>query len=240
MLEIKNLEINVENKKILDGISLEIKPGEIHALMGPNGSGKTSLSFSVMGHPKYKITNGKIFFNEQDITNLTADKKANLGIFLGFQYPSELSGITIRQFLKKVSDKFNPGLSVKEFQNILGEKSEQLKIDESLISRSLNQGFSGGEKKKCEILQMSILKPKLAILDEPDSGVDIDSLKIIAEGINKIAKENNTGILLITHYNRILNYIKPDFVHVIYNGKIVMSGDNKLAEELEENGYEAL
>jgi len=238
MLEIKNLEINVENKKILDGISLEIKPGEIHALMGPNGSGKTSLSFSVMGHPKYKITNGKIFFNEQDITNLTADKKANLGIFLGFQYPSELSGITIRQFLKKVSDKFNPGLSVKEFQNILGEKSEQLKIDESLISRSLNQGFSGGEKKKCEILQMSIIKPKLAILDEPDSGVDIDSLKILAENIKKIAKENNTAILLITHYNRILNYLKPDFVHIINNGKIVMSGNYNLAEELEQKGYE--
>ena len=240
LLEINDLNVSIGNKKVLDGISLNIKPGEVHALMGPNGSGKTSLSFALLGHPKYKIENGNIKMNGEDITNLSTDKRSNLGIFLGFQHPLELSGVTVRQFLKKISDKANANLSVKEFQAMLNNKIEELKIDDSFISRSLNDGFSGGEKKKCEILQMSILKPKLAILDEPDSGVDIDSLKIIAEGINKIAKENNTGILLITHYNRILNYIKPDFVHVIYNGKIVISGDNKLAEELEENGYEVL
>ncbi len=237
-LEIQNLNASVESKEILKDLSIKINPGEVHALMGPNGSGKTSLSLTIMGHPKYKINKGKILFNNKDITNLSVDERSRLGIFLAFQYPSEISGITITQFLKQAHSKSNKDVSFLEFNNLIKEKMKELNIDPSFATRYLNEGFSGGEKKKNEILQMIMLKPKIAILDEPDSGADVDALKLIAEGINFAKKENNTGILLITHYNRILNYVKPDFVHIIHNGKIVMSGDFRLAAEIENKGYE--
>ncbi len=238
-LEIKNLAVTIENKEILKDLSLEIQPGKVYALMGPNGSGKSTLSNSIMGHPKYKITNGKILLNKKDITDLKVNEKAKLGLFLAFQYPSEVSGVTITQFLKQAHSNINKKeLSYLEFNVFLKEKMKQLKIDQTFVSRSLNEGFSGGEKKKNEILQMLILKPKIAILDEPDSGVDIDALKLIANGIKKTIKENNTGILLITHYNRILNYIKPDFVYILKNGRIIKSGNHELAKEIEREGYE--
>ena len=193
-----------------------------------------------MGNPKYKITKGTIKFNNKDILNLKVDERARLGIFLGFQYPSELSGVTITQFLKQAYSNLDKNISFLDFNNILKEKMKELNIDYSFIKRNLNEGFSGGEKKKNEILQMNILKPKIAILDEPDSGTDVDALKLIANGINKTVNENNTGILLITHYNRILEYVKPDFVHIIHNGKIILSGDLSLAHQIEEEGYEKI
>ena len=241
ILEIKNLHVKVGDKDILKGINLEIKEGEIHALMGPNGSGKTTLSFTLMGHPNYKVTGGEILLNGINITNLKVDERARLGLFLGFQYPSEVSGVSISQFLRQAHTITNKEkLSFTEFNKIVKEKMSQLDMDTKFVGRYLNEGFSGGEKKRNEILQMSILKPQIAILDEPDSGTDVDALKLISQGINDVVRENKTGILLITHYNRILSYVKPDFVHIIQDGKIIMSGDFNLAHEIEEKGYEKL
>ncbi len=239
-LEIKDLHVSVGGKKILNGVDLKIKQGELHALMGPNGSGKSTLSYALMGHPKYKIEQGEILIDGQNINDLSADKRAKLGLFLGFQYPVEVPGITLKNFLWTTYKKMNNGnSSFVDFNEIFTEKLEYLGIDKSFSTRYLNEGFSGGEKKRAEVLQLLMLKPKIAVCDEIDSGTDVDALKIVASGIKKSLKEN-TGMLLITHYQRILNYIKPDFVHILVNGKIVKSGGFKLAKEIEKNGYEAV
>ena len=248
-LVIKNLHVEIEGKEIVKGVNLTIKEGEIHALMGPNGSGKTSMAYVLMGHPKYKVTKGEILFNGQNISSLSPDKRAKLGLFLGFQYPVEVSGVSLSNFLRTVymsnngqkkKDVGEEVLSVLEFREFLKQKLKELQMDESFANRYLNEGFSGGEKKRAEVLQMSILKPKIAIIDEADSGADVDALKVIANGISNVNKVDNTGILLITHYNRILHLLAPHYVHVMINGKIVKSGDKSLAEEIEENGYEVL
>jgi len=240
VLEIKNLHVSIEGKEILKGVDLKIKKGETHALMGPNGSGKSTLSFVLMGHPKYKVTKGEILLDGKNILKLSPNKRANLGLFLGFQYPTEIPGVSLFNFLKTSYNSTHEGngkVSSMEFREILKDKMKTLGIEETFINRNLNEGFSGGEKKRGEILQMAILNPKFSVLDETDSGLDIDSLKIVASSINKISSKEN-GILLITHYQRILRYIKPNFVHVMINGKIVLSGDEKLAEKLEEKGYD--
>jgi len=245
-LNIKNLHAKIGEKHILKGINLKIKSGEIHVLMGPNGSGKTTLSNTLMGHPKYKITKGEILLNKIKINDLDTHKRANLGLFMSFQNPLEIPGITLGNFLRlaqnsniKANDQNAEAIGPIEFMQTLRATTKKLKIEESFIGRSVNTGFSGGEKKKSEIMQMAILKPKFAILDEIDSGLDIDALKIVAEGIKKVHEENKTGIILITHYQRILNYISPNYVHIISNGKIVKSGNRKLAHELEKKGYES-
>lgn len=241
-LEIKDLHVSVDGKKIVKGLNLTVKQGEVHALMGPNGSGKSTLAFALMGHPKYKIEKGAVLLDGKNLLLLKPNERAKLGLFLGFQYPVEVSGISLSNFLRTaynavrgngVKDRF---VSVVQFQSLLKEKMKLLKMDKSFTSRYLNEGFSGGEKKKCEILQMAVLQPKIAVLDETDSGLDIDSLKTVSNGINKLSGPK-LGVLLITHYKRILNYIKPDFVHVIIDGRIVQSGGYELAEKLEEKGY---
>jgi Fe-S cluster assembly ATP-binding protein len=246
-LEIKDLHVNVEEKEIVKGINIKIKKGEIHAIMGPNGAGKSTLSYAVMGHPKYKITKGQIILEGEDITSLPPDERARKGIFLAFQYPVSIPGLNLANFLKyaynasKGKDVTNKGeeiVSSLQFQKILKEKMKLLGIKESFVERNLNEGFSGGEKKKAEILQLAVLDPKFAFLDETDSGLDIDALRTVASGINKIASEK-IGIVIITHYQRILRYIKPDYVHIMVDGKIVKTGDVGLAEELEEKGYES-
>lgn len=248
-LVIKDLHVEIEGKEIVKGVNLTIKEGEIHALMGPNGSGKTSMAYVLMGHPKYKVTKGEILFNGQNILSLSPDKRAKLGLFLGFQYPVEVSGVSLSNFLRTVymstngqkkKDVGEEVLSILEFREFLKQKLRELQMDESFANRYLNEGFSGGEKKRAEVLQMSILKPKIAIIDEADSGADVDALKLIANGISDVNKTDNTGILLITHYNRILHHLTPHYVHVMINGKIVKSGDKKLADEIEEKGYEFL
>jgi Fe-S cluster assembly ATP-binding protein len=238
ILEIKNLHVSVEDKEILKGVNLIIKPGEVHAIMGPNGSGKSTLSNAVMGNPKYKITKGEILFNERNVLEMSPDERAKQGLFMSFQYPFEIAGLPFSTFMLAAyraqhSDK---KVSALDLRNLLKEKIQILGLDESFIKRELNVGFSGGEKKRAEILQLMVLNPKMAILDETDSGLDIDSLKLVSKAINTLRAPDFSS-LVITHYKRILNYVKPDFVHVFVNGKIVMSGDSKLADELEEKGY---
>src|SRR3989344_7831411 len=246
-LEIKDLRVEVKGKEILKGINLKLNSGETIALMGPNGSGKSTLANTLMGHPKYKIISGKIILNGEDITNTKADERARKGLFLSFQYPKEISGLTLPNFLRtalNVKRKILGGkiLDVVEFNSLLKQKMKELGIDINFAKRNLNEGFSGGEKKRCEILQLSLLEPKYAILDETDSGLDVDALKIVAKGINQI-KQNmkkegkNMGILIITHYNKILEYIVPDKVVLIQNGKIGKTGGKELAKEIEKKGF---
>ncbi|MBI4141023.1 Fe-S cluster assembly ATPase SufC [Candidatus Woesearchaeota archaeon] len=236
-LKIDDLHVEVEGKEILSGINLEVKKGEVVALMGPNGSGKSTLSFALMGHPKYRITKGRIILNGEDITLASPDERARKGLFLSFQYPAEISGITFANFLRSAMNARNPDkkIQVFDFLKLLKEKMKQLSMPEKFAERYLNEGFSGGEKKRAEILQLLLLQPKIAILDETDSGLDIDSLKIVADGVNSVKKD--MGVIVITHYQRLLNYIVPDVIHIIHKGKIIKTGGKELALELEENGY---
>ncbi|HBB81218.1 MAG TPA: Fe-S cluster assembly ATPase SufC [Cryomorphaceae bacterium] len=242
MIKIKNLHARVEEKEILKGINLEIKPGEVHAIMGPNGSGKSTLSNVIAGREDYKVTGGSIDFEGADLLDLDPEERAHKGIFLSFQYPIEIPGVTVSNFIKTAINETRKGrgeepMDAREMLSKMREKSALLEMDKSYLSRSLNEGFSGGEKKRNEIFQMAMLEPKLAILDETDSGLDIDALRIVANGVNKLRNANN-AVLVITHYQRLLDHIEPDFVHVLYNGKIVKSGDKNLAIELEAKGYD--
>ena len=240
MLEIKNLQVSINNKSILKGLNLSIKPGELHAIMGPNGSGKSTLANVLSGKSGYKIS-GKLNFEGKDLKEITIEERAKKGIFLAFQYPLEIPGVKTNNFLKTSLNSIRKARGEKEidtlsFLKLVKEKSSELGIDENFLSRQLNVGFSGGEKKKNEILQMKILDPNFSILDETDSGLDIDALKVIANGVNS-SRNKKKSFLVITHYQRLLNYIKPDFVHVLSDGKIVKSGCSELAEELEKTGY---
>lgn len=247
-LEIRDLHVSVEGKAILKGINLKINRGEIHAIMGPNGSGKSTLANALAGHPKYEITQGDILYKGESILDWEPDERAQKGIFLAFQYPMAIPGVTVANFLrtalnaKRKASATNgdfKAISIPEFRKLVREKMAVLKLDDSFATRYLNDGFSGGEKKRVEILQMAVLNPELAVLDETDSGLDIDALRIVSEGVNAIAGPN-IGVLMITHYQRILNYIKPQFIHVMVNGKIAVSGGPELALQLEEQGYDWL
>ena len=238
-LVITNLHVETtDGKKILNGVSLQIKKDEIHAVMGPNGGGKSTLAQALMGHPGYIITDGTIVINDVDITSLSPDQRAKQGLFLGFQYPVEVSGVNFSSFLRMtVNMNYGKKISPISFRNILNEQAKNLAFRDDISKRSLNEGFSGGEKKKAEILQMALLKPDFAILDEPDSGLDVDALKYIAKTITSF--DFPFGLVLITHYQRILHYIQPDFVHILVKGSIIKSGDKSLAKEIEEKGYES-
>ncbi len=238
MLEIKDLHVEVDGTEIIKGISLVFEPGKVHALMGPNGSGKSTLANAIMGHPKYTVTKGKILLDGKDITYEKPDVRSRLGLFLSFQYPQAVSGVTISNFLRTaVNARRENKLSVLEFHSLLKEKMTELKIDPSFSKRYLNEGFSGGEKKKAEILQMVMLEPTYALLDETDSGMDIDAIKIVAESINKAHRSNDAGIIVITHYNRFLEYLKPDCVSIIVKGNIVAQGGYELAQKIEQEGF---
>ena len=242
MLEINNLHASVDGKQILKGIDLKVSPGEVHAIMGPNGSGKSTLSTVIAGHEDFEIDKGEILFEDEDLIDFNTEERAHKGIFLSFQYPVEIPGVTVTNFIKTSINQMRKANGLDEMPaNVMlkkiREKSELLKIDSKFLSRSLNEGFSGGEKKRNEIFQMAMLEPKLAILDETDSGLDIDALKIVANGVN-VLRNDDTAVVLITHYQRLLDYIVPDFVHVLSDGKIVKSGNKNLAIELEAKGYD--
>ena len=242
MLNIKNLHAKVDDKNILNGINLEVKAGEVHAIMGPNGSGKSTLASIIAGKEEYEITNGDIDLNGESIEDLSAEERAHKGIFLSFQYPVEIPGVSVTNFIKTAINetrkaKGEEEMPAKEMLKLLKDKSNLLEIDRKFLSRSINDGFSGGEKKRNEIFQMAMLDPSVAILDETDSGLDIDALRIVANGVNKL-KSSKNAVILITHYQRLLDYIVPDHVHVLYNGEIVKSGNKDLALELEAKGYD--
>lgn len=242
MLSIKNLQANIEEKAILRGLNLEINPGEVHAIMGPNGSGKSTLANVLAGREEYEVTGGSVTFNGEDLLDMDVDERAQNGVFLAFQYPVEIPGVSTATFLKSAVNAVREARGQEELKAIdmlklLREKTKMVGMDEKFLQRSLNEGFSGGEKKRNEMLQMALLEPTLAILDETDSGLDIDALKIVAEVVNKM-RDANRSFLIVTHYQRLLNYIEPDFVHVLYQGRIVQSGDKNLALKLEAEGYE--
>jgi Fe-S cluster assembly ATP-binding protein len=248
VLTIKDLRVQVEGKDILKGLTLEVKQGEVHAIMGPNGSGKSTLAYTLMGHPKYTVVGGSVEFKGQSLLDLSPDERARLGIFLAFQYPVAIPGLSLANFLRSAVDAVKgsrsagngngkAGLPVAEFRRLLTEKMELLQMDKAFARRYLNEGFSGGEKKRAEILQMAMLEPEIAILDETDSGLDIDALRVVSQGVNALAGPD-VGILVITHYQRILNYIQPQFVHVMVQGQIVASGGPELALQLEAEGYD--
>ncbi len=249
-LVIKNLHVSVEGQEILKGLDLEINKGEVHAIMGPNGSGKSTLANTLMGHPAYEVTEGEIWFKGQNIVKLSPDQRSRLGLFLAFQYPSTIPGVSAASFLRTAvnarrgqldasgnGNRKGESISMREFRQLLKEKMAMLKMESSFAGRYVNDGFSGGEKKRMEILQMAMLQPEIAILDETDSGLDIDALRIVSEGVNQLLSPN-LGVLVITHYQRILNYIKPEYIHILVNGRIVMSGGPELALKLEETGYD--
>ena len=242
MLEIKNLHVSVNNNKILKGLNLSINKGEVHAIMGPNGSGKSTLASVIAGREEYEVNKGSIIYSNKKLLKLSADERAVQGIFIAFQYPVEIPGVSTTNFIKTAVNQIRKSkgkkpLDAVSFLKVMKEKMKIVKINQTLLSRSINEGFSGGEKKKNEIFQMAMLDPKLAILDETDSGLDIDALKIVAKGVNKLKSKDN-AIIIVTHYQRLLDYIIPDYVHVLIDGKIAKSGDKNLAQELEKKGYD--
>ena len=238
-LQIENLHVRTEDREILHGVDLVVKKGETHALMGPNGSGKSTLANTLMGNPNYEVTEGRILLNGEDLTEADPDERARAGLFMAFQYPASIPGVSVANFMRMA---MNAGreepIKVKEFGALLKKNMELLKIERAFTSRYLNEGFSGGEKKRAEILQLAMLQPDFAVLDETDSGLDIDALRIVAEGVNTLHEETGMGALVITHYQRILHYVKPQFVHIMLDGRIVREGGSELADELEEKGYE--
>ena len=244
MLEIKNLKAQIEHKTILNGVNLKVNKGEVHAIMGPNGSGKSTLSSVIAGNEDYDVSSGSITYEGDDLLEMAPEERSHRGVFLSFQYPVEIPGLSVSNFIKTAINEKRKAfgqenISAKELLQLFKEKCELLNIDKEYLSRSLNEGFSGGEKKRNEIFQMAMMEPKLSILDETDSGLDIDALKIVANGVNSL-KSSSNSIILITHYQRLLNYIVPDFVHILKDGKIVMSGDKSLAQKLEKEGYSFL
>jgi Fe-S cluster assembly ATP-binding protein len=245
-LDIRNLHVSVEGREILKGVNLLVKQGEVHALMGPNGTGKSTLAYTLMGHPNYTVTEGEVWFKEHNLLELQPDERAHLGLFLAFQYPVAIPGVSLANFLRtainnqrKATNPGDKGIAIPEFRRILIQHMDLLKMDHSFAGRYLNEGFSGGEKKRAEVLQMAALQPEIGVMDETDSGLDIDALRIVSEGVNAL-RGPRMGILVITHYQRILNYIKPEYVHIMMDGRIVETGGAELALHLEEHGYDWL